>query len=111
MLICSLEDSVVSFANAAVENVASAIRPCLVIVHNKCGPYEPMDPDEMTKLFLELHSEEGNTLLSLYDSIKCISIPDWYHDQVSNGKKTILLGFELVQLCRISLTSFLGSVR
>ncbi len=53
-----LGDNVVSFANAAVENVASAIRPCLVIVHNKSGSYEPMDPDVMTNMFLTLHGEE-----------------------------------------------------
>jgi hypothetical protein len=57
-LIPLLGDNVVSFANAAVENVASAIRPCLVIIHNKSGPYEPMDPDVMTEKFLELHGEE-----------------------------------------------------
>jgi hypothetical protein len=48
-------DNVVSFANAAVENVASAIRPCIIIVHNKCNLYEPMDVDVMTKKFLQLH--------------------------------------------------------
>lgn len=48
-------DNVIAFANAAVENVASAIRPCLVIIHNKCNLHEPMDVDVMTKKFLVLH--------------------------------------------------------
>eukprot|EP01125_Pyxidicula_operculata_P010873 TRINITY_DN356_c4_g1_i1.p1 TRINITY_DN356_c4_g1~~TRINITY_DN356_c4_g1_i1.p1 ORF type:complete len:1793 (-),score=294.68 TRINITY_DN356_c4_g1_i1:47-4723(-) len=75
-------DNVVSFANAAVENVASAIRPCIIIVHNKCNLHETMDVDIMTKKFLQLHEPEDNPVLTrLYDSVKCISIPDWYHDQ------------------------------
>jgi len=48
-------DTVIQFANAAVENVASAIRPCIIIVHNKCNLHEPMDVDLMTKKFLNLH--------------------------------------------------------
>lgn len=47
-------DNVVSFANAAVENVASAIRPCIIIVHNKCNLYEPMDVEVMTKKILAI---------------------------------------------------------
>eukprot|EP01126_Amoeba_proteus_P057678 TRINITY_DN7358_c0_g2_i4.p1 TRINITY_DN7358_c0_g2~~TRINITY_DN7358_c0_g2_i4.p1 ORF type:complete len:516 (-),score=107.89 TRINITY_DN7358_c0_g2_i4:760-2307(-) len=75
-------DNVVAFANAAVENVASAIRPCLVIIHNKCNLHEPMDVEVMTKKFLMLHEGEETTpvLTKLYDSVECISIPDWYHD-------------------------------
>src|SRR5262245_51046456 len=50
-----LGDNVVAFANAAVENVASAIRPCIIIVHNKCNLHEPMDIDLMTQKFVQLH--------------------------------------------------------
>eukprot|EP01127_Copromyxa_protea_P015556 TRINITY_DN4488_c0_g1_i2.p1 TRINITY_DN4488_c0_g1~~TRINITY_DN4488_c0_g1_i2.p1 ORF type:complete len:1740 (+),score=308.01 TRINITY_DN4488_c0_g1_i2:97-5220(+) len=90
-------DNVIAFANAAVENVASAIRPCLVIIHNKCNLHEPMDVDVLTKKFLVLHEggEESPVLTKLYDSVVCISIPDWYHDhdlfdqQVGKLKKIV----------------------
>lgn len=71
-------DNVIAFANAAVENVASAIRPCLIIIHNKCkcwpsshssnrtgNLHEPMDVDVMTKKFLVLH-EGGEEVIELW---------------------------------------------
>jgi len=108
-------DNVVAFANAAVENVASAIRPCLIIVHNKCGPHEVMDVDKMTEKFISLHDSEENPLLKkLYESVACISMPDWYHDQdlfdkqVSQLKRLISDMLELQQKKRQRLGCLLS---
>jgi len=41
-----------------------------------------MDVELTTNKFLQLHCETGDeSLTKLYDTIKCISIPDWFHDQ------------------------------
>mgnify|MGYP005862006903 CR=1 FL=1 len=58
LVIIILGDNVVNFAYAAVENVASAIRPCIIIVHNKCNLHEPMDVEVMTEKFLQLHEPD-----------------------------------------------------
>eukprot|EP01129_Flabellula_baltica_P009859 TRINITY_DN40_c0_g3_i1.p1 TRINITY_DN40_c0_g3~~TRINITY_DN40_c0_g3_i1.p1 ORF type:complete len:1626 (-),score=289.42 TRINITY_DN40_c0_g3_i1:781-5658(-) len=86
------KDNVVNFAHAAVENVASAIRPCIIIVHNKCNLHEPMDVEVMTEKFLQLHETDDNPILTnLYDQVKCISIPDWYHDQELFDQQIVVL--------------------
>ncbi|ELR17521.1 uncharacterized protein ACA1_062650 [Acanthamoeba castellanii str. Neff] len=69
-------DRVYQFAFSAVDRIASAPKPSLIILQNKCGQSSQLNVDLATERFWNEH-DPHRTLSNVYQDLRWVSVPDF----------------------------------